>query len=71
MNTSNNNLPAHARPAAETLHALSVDPVQGLTAAEAVARLAQKGPNALIEGRRRGLCVLRGPTRKGVSGTSG
>ena len=45
---------AHARPAAEVLHALAVDPVQGLTAAEAAARLAQKGPNALIEGRRRG-----------------
>jgi len=54
MNTSNNNLPAHARPAAEILRALSVDPVQGLTAAEADARLLQKGPNALIEGRRRG-----------------
>src|SRR3990172_9011598 len=54
MTTSNNNLPAHARPAAEVLGALAVDPVQGLTAAEAATRLAQHGPNALIEGRRRG-----------------
>ncbi|HJW80869.1 MAG TPA: cation-transporting P-type ATPase, partial [Acidiferrobacterales bacterium] len=45
---------AHARPAAEVLHALTVDPVHGLTAAEAATRLAQKGLNVLIEGRRRG-----------------
>jgi magnesium-transporting ATPase (P-type) len=44
----------HARPAAEVLRALAVDPVQGLSAAEAATRLAQHGPNALIEGRRRG-----------------
>ena len=55
MTTSDNNLPAHARPAAEVLRALSVDPVLGLTAAEAAMRLAQHGPNTLIEGRRRGL----------------
>ena len=45
---------AHARPAAEVLRAMAVDPVQGLSAAEAATRLAQHGPNALIEGRRRG-----------------
>jgi len=54
MKTNDNHLPAHARPAAEVLRALAVDPVQGLSAAEAATRLAQHGPNALIEGRRRG-----------------
>jgi P-type Ca2+ transporter type 2C len=54
MTMRDDHLLAHAHPAAEVLHALAVDPVQGLTAAEAAARLAQKGPNALIEGRRRG-----------------
>lgn len=55
MTTSDNNLPAHARPAAEVLRALAVDPALGLTAAEAAMRLATHGPNALVEGRRRGL----------------
>ncbi|MBS1247169.1 MAG: ATPase, partial [Proteobacteria bacterium] len=54
MKTNDNHLPAHARPVAEVLRALAVDPVQGLSAAEAATRLAQHGPNALIEGRRRG-----------------
>ena len=49
-----NTLPAHARPAAEVLQALDVDPVHGLTATEAAARLATQGPNVLEEGRRRG-----------------
>jgi Ca2+-transporting ATPase len=47
-------LPAHARPATEVLRALAADPVHGLTATEATTRLAQHGPNTLIEGRRRG-----------------
>jgi len=54
MKTNDNHLPAHARPAAKVLRALAVDPVLGLTAAEATTRLAQHGQNALIEGRRRG-----------------
>ncbi len=54
MTTSESNLSAHARPAAEILRALAVDPTHGLTAAEAAARLSQHGPNALVEGRRRG-----------------
>ena len=47
-------LPAHARPAAEILRALAVDAAHGLSAAEAATRLAQHGPNVLIEGQRRG-----------------
>ena len=54
MTMEHNLLPAHALPAAEVLRTLAVDPVHGLTAAEAAGRLVQKGPNALIEGRRRG-----------------
>ncbi len=54
MTTRDNYLPAHARPVAEVLRAQAVDPVQGLTTAEAAVRLARHGPNALIEGRRRG-----------------
>jgi P-type Ca2+ transporter type 2C len=54
MSMSDGHHPAHARPATEVLRALSVDPVHGLTVAEAATRLVQHGPNALIEGRRRG-----------------
>jgi Ca2+-transporting ATPase len=54
MTTDNDHLPVYARPAAEVLRALAVDPVHGLSAAEAATRLAQQGPNVLIEGRRRG-----------------
>jgi len=54
MTTSENNLSAHSRPAAEVLHALAVDPVHGLTMTEAAARLSQHGPNALTEAHRRG-----------------
>ncbi len=54
MTMDHNLLPAHARPAADVLRTLAVEPVHGLTAAEAATRLAQHGPNALVEGRRRG-----------------
>ncbi len=54
MKTPHDALPAHAHPAAEILRALGADPVHGLTASEAAARLATHGPNALVEGRRRG-----------------
>ena len=54
MTIRGDTLPAHARPATVVLRTLAVDPTHGLTAAEAVARLAQHGRNALVEGRRRG-----------------
>jgi Ca2+-transporting ATPase len=54
MTMDHNLLPAHARPAAEVLRTLAVEPTHGLTAAEAATRLVQHGPNALVEGRRRG-----------------
>ena len=53
MTMRDDHLLAHARPAAEVLRTLAVDPVHGLSAADATTRLAQHGPNALIEGRRR------------------
>jgi len=54
MTMDHNLLPAHARPAAEVLRTLAVEPTHGLTAVEAATRLVQHGPNVLIEGRRRG-----------------
>jgi Ca2+-transporting ATPase len=54
MTPDDDHLPAYAHPAAEVLRGLTVDPVHGLTATEATARLTQHGPNVLIEGRRRG-----------------
>jgi len=46
--------PAHARPATDLAADLRTDTVRGLAADEALSRLEQHGPNAIIEGRRRG-----------------
>ncbi len=43
----------HTLPAAEVLARLGTDATRGLAAAEVEVRLAQHGPNALVEGRRR------------------
>ena len=43
----------HARPIADVVSALGADPRQGLTEAEAAARLQKYGPNRLPEGKRR------------------
>lgn len=49
------------RPVAEVLAALEVQPETGLSAAEAQARLAQYGPNALLEKQESLLAKLLGP----------